>query len=123
MVFAVGLLTSLLADASPPWDLYYHLPDRGTYGTLLLAADPDAFRADGRKGGLGAVDEFIDVVKASPRNEGVDEILYPGERSQALKRSRRERGTIAIPAGDFGGLVQLAHDAGILPPRSESERG
>jgi ureidoglycolate dehydrogenase (NAD+) len=119
MVFAVGLLTSLLADASPPWELYYHLPERGTYGTLLMAADPAAFRSDGAEGALGAVDGFIDRVKASPRNEGVGEILYPGERSQALKRRRRAGGTIGIPAGDFDGLVQVAADAGIPSPRAE----
>jgi LDH2 family malate/lactate/ureidoglycolate dehydrogenase len=116
MIFVIGLLTSLLADASPPWELYYHLPERGTYGTLLMAVDPDAFRADGSKGALVAVDEFIDTVKASPRHDGVDEILYPGERSQALKRKRRKAGLIAIPTSHFDGLVQMAGALGIPPP-------
>ena len=117
MIFAIGLLTTLLADASPPWELYYHLPERGTYGTLLMAVDIDAFRSDGLQGGLVAVDEFIDTVKGSPRNDGVDEILYPGERSQALKRKRKEAGLIPIPKSHFEGLVQLANDVGVPPPR------
>jgi LDH2 family malate/lactate/ureidoglycolate dehydrogenase len=117
MIFVIGLLTSLLADASPPWELYYHLPERGTYGTLLMAVDLDAFRADGMKGALVAVDDFIDTVKASPRNEGIDDILYPGERSQALKRKRRQAGVIAIPKSHFEGMVQLAGDIGIPPPK------
>ncbi len=122
MVFAIGLLTSLLADASPPWELYYHLPERGTYGTLLLAADPQAFRAGGADDTVAAVDEFIDVVKSSPRNERVEEILYPGERSQALKRARRAEGFIAIPASDYEGLVGLAAEAGVPPPQPSHER-
>jgi LDH2 family malate/lactate/ureidoglycolate dehydrogenase len=119
MIFAIGLLTSLLADSSPPWELYYHLPERGTYGTLLMAIDPGAFRADGLKGALVAVDEFIDTVKGSPRNGGVDEILYPGERSQALKRKRRDAGFIAIPKSHFEGFVELAHDVSVPPPHVE----
>jgi L-2-hydroxycarboxylate dehydrogenase (NAD+) len=117
MIFALGLLTSLLADASPPWELYYHLDKRGTYGTLLIAIDPGAFRADGLPGTMEAVDDFIDTLKRSPRKAGVDEILYPGERSQALKGARRAAGAIAVPRSHFEGLVQLATEAGVPPPR------
>lgn len=116
MVFMVGLLTSVLADASPPWELYYHLPERGTYGTLLIAIDPAGFRSDSSAPVGRAVDAFIDMVKGSPRREGVDEILYPGERSQALKRERRAEGVISLPASHHAGLVELAVDLGIEPP-------
>ena len=116
MVFMVGLLTSVLADASPPWELYYHLPERGTYGTLLMAIDPAGFRSEASAPVGRAVDAFIDMVKGSPRRDGVDEILYPGERSQALKRARREAGVISIPASHHHGLSELAADLGIDPP-------
>jgi len=116
MVFMVGLLTSLLADASPPWELYYHLPERGTYGTLLVAVDPSVFRSEDSPPVGAAVDAFIDRVKGSPKAAGVDEILYPGERSQALKRLRRASGAISIPKSHYEGLVALAADAGVAAP-------
>jgi len=42
MVFLIGLLSSILTDTSPPWELYHHLPKRGRYGTLCMAIDPFA---------------------------------------------------------------------------------
>ena len=49
MVLVLGLLSSLLSDSSPPWELYYHLPERGRYGTLLWAVDPTALTGTSRR--------------------------------------------------------------------------
>lgn len=116
MVYAVGLLTALLADASPPWDLFYHLPERGRYGTLLMAVDPTAFTGVDRDEVGARVDGFLATVKAAPRQEGVDEILYPGERSQRIKRARAERGVVTLPASHLDGMVSVAVEAGVAPP-------
>jgi L-2-hydroxycarboxylate dehydrogenase (NAD+) len=114
LVFIVGLLSMLLTDTSPPWDLFYDLPERGRYGTLLVAVDPEAFDPSDSVG--KKVDRFIDRLAAAPRVEGVDEILYPGQRSQALKRERREEGSIEVPESHLEGIRALAGEMGIEPP-------
>ena len=116
MVYAVGLLTALLADASPPWELYYDLPERGTYGTLLMAVDPTAFRGPDSVPATRFVDGFIETVASSPRVDPDEPILYPGQRSQELRRERRVAGSIRIPQSHFDGLVALAREAGVAPP-------
>ena len=110
MVFLIGLLSSILTDTSPPWELYHHLPKRGRYGTLCLAIDPSALDPTGATGDL--VDAFCDRITGAPRKEGVDEILYPGLRSQQLKRERRAAGVFAIPRSHYDSLAQLARDIG-----------
>ncbi len=116
MVFAIGLLASVLTDTSPPWELFYDLPVRGRYGTVLLAVDPAAFDP----GDVPAkVDGFIDTVAGVPRRPGVDAILYPGERSQALRRARRDAGTCDLPASHFEGMRTLAAELGLAPPAGE----
>jgi L-2-hydroxycarboxylate dehydrogenase (NAD+) len=117
LVFMVGLLSLLLTDTSPPWDLDYDRPDEWRYGTVLVAVDPAAFDPSG---GVGEkVDAFIDRVTASPRVEGVEEILYPGQRSQAIKRERRQAGRIEIPVSHLEAMRQLAVETGVEPPEAD----
>ena len=111
MVFIVGLLTYLLSNTSPPWELAPDLPQQGQGGTSLVAIDPGAFApADMIR---GRVDQFIDTVKGAPKKEGVTEILYPGERSSKLQREGKESGTLSIPASHYHGLVGLAIELGM----------
>lgn len=55
------------------------------------------------------VDQFIDTVKSSPKKGGVDEILYPGQRSQELQRA----GRATMPASHYQMLVELAGEVGL----------
>lgn len=111
LVFVVGLLAYVLADASPPWDLAPDLATQGTYGAFMVAIDPGVFSpAEDVK---GRVDAFIDRVKGAPRKAGVAEILYPGERSQQLQREGREAGLLSLPSSHYHGLVGLAKDLGM----------
>ena len=114
LVFIVGLLSQLLTDTSPPWELFYDLPERGRYGTVLVAIDPTAFVASDQAEAI--VDAFIDRVTGVPRKPGVDEILYPGQRSQQLKRERRELGVVELPKSHFEGMRGLARELGIDEP-------
>jgi LDH2 family malate/lactate/ureidoglycolate dehydrogenase len=114
MVLVLGLLSALLSDSDPPWDLYYHLPERGRYGTLLWAVDPTALTGTGADDVGERVDAFLGTVTSSPSRDGA-EVLYPGQRSQMLARERRERGSIAVPRGDLDGMDQLARELGIAP--------
>jgi L-2-hydroxycarboxylate dehydrogenase (NAD+) len=118
LVFMVGLLSMLLSDTSPPWEFSYERPDEARYGTVLVAVDPGAFNLNKSIG--EKVDAFIDHLSSSPRIEGVDEILYPGQRSQALKKQRRQAGTIEIPASHLEGMRQLALDFGMQPPTAHT---
>jgi LDH2 family malate/lactate/ureidoglycolate dehydrogenase len=116
MIFAVGVLTALLAESSPPWELDYQRESRGSYGTVLVAIDPTAFRGDGQAGAAAEVDEFIETVISAPRKDPGVEILYPGQRSQELRRRRRASGVLAIPRADFELLEGLARRLGIAGP-------
>jgi LDH2 family malate/lactate/ureidoglycolate dehydrogenase len=114
LVFVVGLLTTVLADASAPWevgDVVRGVPsDESRYGALFIAIDPARFSDDL----LGPrVDDFIDAVKSSPPRDGVEEILYPGERSQQLRRRREEADAFAMPASHYAGLRDFAAELGL----------
>ena len=99
----------------------HHLPERGRYGTTLLVIDPQWLDPSGRV--FDKVDAFVDMVTGAPRKDGVDEILYPGLRSQQLKRERRAEGTIAIPASDFAAMVTLgASVSQLLMPAHETDQ-
>jgi LDH2 family malate/lactate/ureidoglycolate dehydrogenase len=118
MVFLVGLLSSILTDTSPPWELYHHLPSRGRYGTVLTAIDPRAFDPTGDVG--AKVDAFCDRVTSAPRRDGVDEILYPGLRSQQLKAARRAAGWFAVPRSHADAMAALAVEVGVPAPAMEA---
>jgi LDH2 family malate/lactate/ureidoglycolate dehydrogenase len=113
MVFMIGLLSSVLTDTSPPWDLAWDLPERGTYGTVLIAIDPNALNPNNAP---AQVDAFIDEVTSAPRRNEAEPILYPGQRSQQLKRERRARDEMSVPASHLAALQDLAHELGLEPP-------
>jgi LDH2 family malate/lactate/ureidoglycolate dehydrogenase len=116
MIFMVGLLTSLLAESSPPWELDYQREARGRYGTILMAMDPAAFRGDGAEGAAAHVDRFIEAVVSAPKKDPGGEILYPGQRSQSLRRRRRDSGVLSIPRTDLEMLGGLARRLGLAEP-------
>ena len=111
LVFFVGLLSYLMTDTTPPWDLALDSDKDGQPGTMFLAMDPsnimpiDRFKEQ--------VDEFIDHITSSPRKEGVDQILYPGQRSQLLQRQGRERDSVTMPASQYHDLSALAKELGM----------
>ena len=50
---------------------------------------------------------FIDRLRASPRKQGVAAILYPGERSQALKQQGLARGRLELPQAQWQELSAM----------------
>jgi LDH2 family malate/lactate/ureidoglycolate dehydrogenase len=120
MLFLIGLLSSVLSDTAPAWDLAPgSSADGAVAGSLLIAIDPHAF---GAADPIGAVDAFIETVTSAPRRAGVDEILYPGMRSQQLRRARRERGSVDIPVPQLDALIALADDLDIAVPASLTDK-
>ena len=117
LVLLTGLLSSVLTDTSPPWELFYRVNQekKNLYGSIYIVIDPrvvmplDKFK--------DRVDAFIDRIKAHPRREGVEEILYPGEKSQRLKREREKAGVIAIPEAHYKAVCELADE--LHMPRPE----
>jgi len=80
-----------------------------------MAIDPSALNPHD----VGAkVDAFIDKVSSAPRREGVEEILYPGQRSQQIRREAWARGTVEIPTPHIKALVDLGDELGIAVPPS-----
>lgn len=110
MVFMVGLLASVLTDTSPPWDLDWKLAERGTYGTVLIAIDPTALNPNNP---AAKVDDYIDHVTTQPRRDDAEGILYPGQRSQELKRERRLAGVVPVPESHVTELERLGVELGI----------
>ena len=75
-----------------------------------FALDPSGATAD-------RVDAFCDRITSAPRKDGVDAILYPGLRSQQIKRERRAANVFAIPRSHYESLSQLARDINHPIPR------
>jgi LDH2 family malate/lactate/ureidoglycolate dehydrogenase len=116
LIFVVTLLTALLAESHAPWEAGAILggapADPGErYGSTYMALDPAAFMPldEFRR----RVDSFIDDLKASPTRSGVQEILYPGERSQRLKRERRSADRFLLPVSHYQGLRALGQELGL----------
>jgi LDH2 family malate/lactate/ureidoglycolate dehydrogenase len=112
MIFVIGLLSAVLADASPPWERDPDAPsEQWQYGSLHLAVDPAAFLQPDEF--RRRVDAFIDRVKSAPKRPGVSEINYPGEGSQRLKRHRRESGALTLPRSHYEEIRALAAEVGL----------
>lgn len=111
LVFFVGLLSYIMTDTTPPWDLAMDSDKDGQPGTVFLAMDPSNIMPIDRF--KDQVDKFIDQITSSPRKEGVDEILYPGQRSQKLQRQGRERDSVTMPASQYHDLAALAQELGM----------
>jgi LDH2 family malate/lactate/ureidoglycolate dehydrogenase len=113
VLFVIGLLAQLLSDTSPPWELGADVTEPGCFGSVHMAIDPTCFSLDPR----ATTDEFIEHVADAPRRPGEGSILYPGERSQQLRRAREEAGTVDIPRPQVAALLALAEELGVdIPP-------
>jgi ureidoglycolate dehydrogenase (NAD+) len=78
---------------------------RHTGNTAMLVIDVATFRS--LADFTHDADELAAVLKALPRQEGIDEILLPGERSGRTEAERRKSG-IPIPAKLWGELETIA---------------
>ncbi len=105
LIFIVGLLTAILPGADFPWELGNERDGKGDFGTLFIAIAPAAFgEADAI---LSRAAEYVRHLRGSPQRKGGGPVLYPGERSQELKRQRRERDEIELPAAHHRAFLAL----------------
>jgi uncharacterized oxidoreductase len=79
-------------------------------GGLLVTIDPQAFVAQDQ---LNArVNRFTEYVTSSPPAEGIDKVLYPGQK-EAITRSKRLASGIDIEEATWEGIVSIANDLGV----------
>jgi LDH2 family malate/lactate/ureidoglycolate dehydrogenase len=110
LLFAVNLLATALSDTDSPWQMVSG--GRSVqFGCQLVVVDPSVFLPIERF--TQRVDEFIEKTKSVPTKAGVDEVLYPGERSQQLQREGRASGTVRIPISHYNAFLELADELGI----------
>jgi LDH2 family malate/lactate/ureidoglycolate dehydrogenase len=74
---------------------------------LKAIGDPDAFAQE--------VDRLGDAITGLPRAAGVERILLPGERGDAILAEREQNG-IPVPAGTWRRLVAAAQGLGVKAP-------
>ena len=96
---------ALLTGTDFPWQLGQDSTGPRRFGTLFVVLDPKAFGEP--QAVLDRVDAYIDHVRSTARREGVDAILYPGERSQGLKQAGRAGGLLTLPVSHLRALEAL----------------
>ena len=89
-------------------------PGERIFGIFFLAVDVAAFQP---------LDEFqartaayVDQLKAVPAQEGVEEILLPGERAARFAAQRRAEG-VPVPDEVWASLLRAAEERGVAWPR------
>jgi LDH2 family malate/lactate/ureidoglycolate dehydrogenase len=108
MLFAIGALSAVLTDTDFAFDLGDG-PD-ARFGTLHMVINPAFLTA----GDLpGRMKTYVETLAAAPRREGVKRILYPGERSQEIRRERRERGWVDVPKPHLQAACDFARSIGV----------
>jgi LDH2 family malate/lactate/ureidoglycolate dehydrogenase len=113
VLFVIGLLAQLLSDTSPPWELGADVADPACFGSVHMAIDPTCFSQDPTT----TADAFIEHVAAEPRRPDMTSILYPGARSQQLRRECEARGTVDVPRPQVDALLSLAEELGVDIPQ------
>ena len=78
----------------------------GQVGHFLLVVDPSLLMPPAEF--ARRVEDHIRRIKATPKQAGVAEIFYPGERSGRLEREARARGTHPLPHAVWKPLQALA---------------
>lgn len=114
--YGLNLMSELFGAALPGTPIVYAGDERTTHAPnnlLQIFIDPQAF---------GAVEtlapnvaQFFDWVRASPRQQGVAEILVPGE-LEARRRRRQLAEGIALADDTWTKLGQVAAQLGVAGP-------
>jgi ureidoglycolate dehydrogenase (NAD+) len=113
--FMIECLTSLLLSEpriAPDLESWAIGDDPFLNGSVI-AIDPGAF-GDGDKF-LREAERLGQAIAGLARAEGVDTIMLPGERGDAI-RAEREVAGIPIPKGTWQRIAKTAHALGVQPP-------
>lgn len=102
LVFISGLIAPLLAEGRFAWDLGSVGDDPGDFSTLFITLDPSRFTSPRRL--RDRISDYITRLRAARRPAGAGPPLYPGERSQQMKRDARNAGLITLPREHYDAL-------------------
>ncbi|MBL4826432.1 MAG: Ldh family oxidoreductase [Spongiibacteraceae bacterium] len=108
-------LTSVLVGNSIFSEYHSDVPGgkRHRQNASIIVVNVDAFGGlEGFKEGVGSA---LDTLKGLPTAEGVDELLYPGERGSRMSAERSANG-IPVPAPTWNKLVKGAEKLGVQLP-------
>jgi ureidoglycolate dehydrogenase (NAD+) len=113
--FMIECLSSLLLNESriaPDLESWAISDDPFLNGTVIAIdiggfGNPERFAAEAER--LGT------AIAALPRAEGVERIMLPGERGDAI-RAEREASGIPVPKGTWQRISKAAQAAGVTPP-------
>jgi LDH2 family malate/lactate/ureidoglycolate dehydrogenase len=118
--FGLGLMTELMTSALAGGEVFAGAatgfrpldnPMRTSF--TLTALNIDAFTS--RDDFVRRAETMIDIMKSSRPETGVDEILFPGERSQRLARERSHDG-VPVARGTLEAFSALCRKLGTAPP-------
>jgi len=113
MAVLVDVLCGVLSGAAfgrQVNNLYADFTNAQNNGQFMMAIDVAAFMP--LEAFRGRVDDLVDMLKATPRAAGVEEILMPGE-PEARNAARLARSGIPLPAVVVEDLRRAAADAGV----------
>ncbi len=103
-----ALINNLYADFENPQD----------NGQFVMAIDVACFMPQDEF--LARVDRFVELMKATPRAEGVDEILLPGE-PEFLNQERFSRSGVPLPVNVVDDISIVGESIGVpLPVLSDT---
>ena len=113
--FMIECLTSLLLSEpriAPDLESWAIGDDPFLNGSVV-AIDPAAFGDPDRF--LREAERLGVAIAGLARADGIDRIMLPGERGDAI-RAEREQNGIPIPKGTWQRIVKAAHSLGVPPP-------
>lgn len=121
----IETLSGILSGAAVTWGVRSWAHDDDTratgHGAAFLALDPRCLGAG--DGFERKVEALVDEIHGSPRADGVERLLVPGEREWE-RYARGQRDGMALPADVWESLEEAAVRAGIaLNPRDAGDAG
>src|SRR5215213_4284245 len=113
--FGLALMVDVLAGVLTGAQFGQHAGVvNGREGHFFLALNPEIFMP--RQEFTSRMDELLRWVKAGQRIEGVDEIVYPGERGQRRAANIAASGQVPLAAVAWDTLTAICSENGVAPP-------
>ncbi|MEA3355378.1 MAG: Ldh family oxidoreductase [Patescibacteria group bacterium] len=99
----LALICELLAGALTGSRAGFSIP--GGWGTFFILINPTSFKP--LKQFKKDIDKVIKELKKAPKQKGVEEVFYPGERSMKLRDKQLKAGTVDIDDTVYSNLQDL----------------
>ena len=112
--YGLAMVSEVLCSVLTGSDFGPDSGHEGKVGHFLLVLDPSIFMA--HPDFAQRMTAYVDRIKASPRQPGVDEIFYPGERAGRLEQEARARGTHSLPRIVWEPMQEVADEFGLSLP-------